>query len=176
MSRFAPKKVRNHRINGEIVFETLRLVGDGEPRIISLEDALKLSESMVKDLILINENQNPPIVKIEDYNKFLFESEKAEKERKKNSQKSDLKEIQLSCEIQDNDLRTKSRKAIEFIGDGDKVKVTIQLKGRQKNTPERGLSVMEKFVDELSEISELEAPIKLDSGKWQMVLKPIKRK
>lgn len=176
MSRFLPRKERKHKLNYEINHQKVRLIGFGEPLVLSLEEALNQAENEGKDLILINENQHPPIVKIESYTKYLFELEKIEKERKKNSQKVELKEIQLSCDIHDHDLQTKSKKGIEFINDGDKVKVTIQLKGRQKNTPERGRMVMEKFLGIMSEISECESPIKLEQGKWSMILKPTKKK
>lgn len=176
MSRFLPRKEKKHKLNQEITHTTVRLIGDEEPRVISLREALNIADAEDKDLILINENQTPPIVKIESYNRFIYETEKIEKERKKNSQKVELKETQLSCDIHDHDIQTKAKKSLEFLTEGNKVKVTIQLKGRQKSTPERGRVVMEKFADLLSEISELESPLKLDQGKWLMILKPLKKK
>ncbi len=168
-----PEKQRKHKINSEVRFPLVRLVGQEEgPKIISSYEASKLAESLELDLILINESQDPPIVKIADYNKFIYELEKAERERKKNTHKVELKEIQLSCDIHDHDLQTKAKKAKEFISENDKVKVVIQLKGRQKSMPERGLEVMEKFIDTLSDCSAPENPPKLDSGRWFMILSP----
>ena len=169
------QKERKHKINSEVRFPQVRLVGTGEPIILSSFEASKLAESEGKDLILINEFQNPPIVKIEEYNKFIYEIEKAEKEKKKNTIKSELKEIQLSCEIAINDLLTKSRKAKEFIDDGDKVRCVIQLRGRQKSKPERGESVMNKFYEMIEDVGQLETPLKLENDKWSMIIKAKKK-
>ena len=161
-----PEIKRKHKINSEIISNEVRLIGRGEPQVIFIKE---------KDLILINDAQNPPIVRIEDYNKFLYETEKAEKEKKRNSQKSQLKEIQLSVNISDHDLETKSKKGREFLKDGDKVKVVISLKGRQKASPERGELVMLKFADSVSEFGVPEALPKLEGGKWLMMIKTKKR-
>lgn len=86
------KKENKHQINNDIKSLEVRLVGYyDEPKVLKTFEAIKLANSDDKDLILINENQNPPIVKIMDYKKFLYDTEKAEKERKKNSVKSVLK-------------------------------------------------------------------------------------
>jgi translation initiation factor IF-3 len=170
-----PEIKRKHKINSEIISNEVRLIGRGEPQVISIKEAIKLSNDEEKDLILINDAQNPPIVRIEDYNKFLYETEKAEKEKKRNSQKSQLKEIQLSVNISDHDLETKSKKGREFLKDGDKVKVVISLKGRQKASPERGELVMLKFADSVSEFGLPEALPKLEGGKWLMMIKTKKK-
>jgi translation initiation factor IF-3 len=169
------QKERKHKINSEVRFHQVRLIGMGEPRILSSYEASKIAESLGKDLILINESQNPPIVRIEDYNKFVYELEKAEKEKKKNTIKSELKEIQLSCEIATNDLLTKSRKAKEFLNDGDKVRCVIQLRGRQKSMPERGESVMNKFYEMIEDVGQFETPLKLENDKWSMIVKAKKK-
>jgi translation initiation factor IF-3 len=170
-----PEIKRKHKINSEIISNEVRLIGRGEPQVISIKEAIKLSNDEEKDLILINDAQNPRIVRIEDYNKFLYETEKAEKEKKRNSQKSQLKEIQLSVNISDHDLETKSKKGREFLKDGDKVKVVISLKGRQKASPERGELVMLKFADSVSEFGLPEALPKLEGGKWLMMIKTKKK-
>jgi translation initiation factor IF-3 len=169
------QKERKHKINSEVRFPQVRLVGTGEPIILSSFEASKLAESEGKDLILINEFQNPPIVRIEDYNKFIYEMEKAEKEKKKNTIKSEIKEIQLSCEIAINDLITKSRKAKEFIEVGDKVRCVMMLKGRQKQMPERGESVMYKFFEMLEDVGQYEDQPKLENGKWSMTIRAKKK-
>lgn len=170
-----PEIRRKHKINSEITSNEVRLIGRGEPQVISISEAMKLANQEEKDLILINDSQNPPIVRVEDYNKFLYETEKAEKEKKKNSVKSQLKEIQLSVNISDHDLETKAKKGREFLKDGDKIKVVMSLKGRQKASPERGELVMLKFADSVSEFGLPEAFPKLESGKWLMMLKAKKK-
>lgn len=172
MKREVKKK---HKINSEVRFPKVRVIGDGEPQIMSSYDAYQIAQSENKDLILINESQETPIVRIEDYNKFIYNIEKAEKEKKKNSLKSVLKEIQLSTEISDHDLNTKARKGKEFLENGDKVKCVIQLKGRQKGNPERGEIVMLKFANSLEEFGIPESLPKLDGGKWLMMIKPKKK-
>ncbi len=166
---------RKHKTNGEVRFDQVRVIGDGEPKLMSSYDAYQIALLEGKDLILINESQTPPIVRIEDYNKFLYHLEKSEKEKKKNAVKSITKEVQLSPEISENDLNTKARKGKEFLEDGDKVKCVMMLKGRQKATPQRGEIVMLKFASILDEFGTPESLPKLEGGKWFMLLKPRKK-
>ena len=169
-------KEKAHKLNSDVRFPQVRVIGEGESVLMSSFDAAKLAESLGKDLILINELQTPPIVKIEDYNKFLYNLEKAEKEKKKNSVKTEVKEIQLSWDIQENDMKTKARKTLELLEIGNKVKCVIQLKNRQNKMPERGELVMLRFAEMVKELSVPEELPKLEGNKWLMVLKPIKKK
>lgn len=174
-----PKKIqkeRKHKLNGEVRFPQVRLVKDGESIIMSSFEASKIAQSEGKDLILINESQNPPIVRIEDYNKFIYDFEKAQKLKQKNQQKIELKEIQLSCEIAINDLQTKARKAKEFLEEGHKVRCALRLKGRQKSMSERGRIVLERFFEILIDVAQHEELPKYDGDKWQMTLKQKKIK
>lgn len=173
--RKRPEIKRRHKINSEISSFEVRIIGRGEPIVMSTKDAQKMAFDEEKDLILINENQNPPIVKIEEYNRFLYELEKSEKEKKRNSNKSVLKEIQLSVNISDHDLETKSKKAREFLKDGDKVKVVISLKGREKANPERGEIVVLKFAQSVEEFGIPESLPKLEGSKWIMMIKTKKK-
>ena len=173
--RKRPEIKRKHKINQELTFPEVRLVGRGEPVVMTTQEAQKIAYSEEKDLILINENQNPPIVRIEDYNKFLYEQEKADKEKKRLANKSQLKEIQLSVNISDHDLETKAKKGREFLKDGDKVKVVISLKGREKANPARGELVMLKFATSVEEFGIPESMPKLESGKWIMMMKTKKK-
>jgi translation initiation factor IF-3 len=173
--RKRPEIKRKHKINSELDFIEVRLVGRGEPFVISTSEAQKIANLEEKDLILINESQNPPIARIEDYNKFLYVLEKTEKEKKKIANKSQLKEIQLSVNISDHDLETKAKKGREFLKDGDKVKVVISLKGRQKANPERGELVMLKFTQLVEEFGIPESMPKLEGGKWLMMMKTKKK-
>ena len=169
-------KTNKHKLNNEVRYPQVRLVGFyDEPTLMSSYEASKLAEENEMDLILINENQDPPIVRIEDYKKFLYDFEKAEREKKKNSVKSITKEIQLSPEISDNDLNTKIKKGIEFLEDNNKIKCVLQLKGRQKATPQRGEVVMLKYASGVDEVGTAESLPKLDGGKWIMMLKPRKK-
>jgi translation initiation factor IF-3 len=165
-----------HKINNNIKHTDVRLVDYyEEPIVIKTKQAQDLADSQGFDLVLINENQTPPIAKIIDYKKFLYDTEKLERERKKNSTKSIIKEIQLSVDIAENDINTKSRKASEFLQRGDKVKCSLNLKGRQKANSERGEIVMLKFFTLVSEFGVLESLPSLQGSKWGMMIKPKKK-
>ena len=167
---------RKHKINDDIKsFEVRLIVTGAAPEVMKTKDALKLADDEGKDLILINENQDPPIAKIEDYGKYLYNIEKMLKEQKKNAVKSELKEIKLSCEISDHDLEIKAKKGKEFLQDGDKVKCVIQLRGRQRGNPDRGQLVMLKFATILEDYGSAENVPKLETNKWLMILKPKKK-
>ena len=163
---------RQHKINTDIKSNQVRLIENGEPQILYTYEAIKLANSDGKDLILISESGDTPIVKIEEYNKFLYNMEKKQKEQKKNSLQSELKEIQLSCDIAENDLNTKAKKALEFLSKGDKVKCLIQLRGRQNAMPERGELVMLKFASLLDALGIPETFPERSGNKWLMTIKP----
>ena len=120
MNRKQPNNKRKHKINDDIKsFEVRLIVTGAAPEVMGTKEALRIADEEGKDLILINENQDPPIAKIEDYGKYLYNIEKMLKEQKKNSIKSELKEIKLSCNISDHDLEIKARKGKEFLLDND---------------------------------------------------------
>jgi translation initiation factor IF-3 len=174
--RKPPVKEKKHKTNGEVRFPEVRVAGEiGQGQIMSSYEASKLAEQHEKDLILISENANPPVVKIEDYGKFLYEIEKREKEGRKNQKKSETKEISLSANIADHDLSVKSKKAIEFLEEGNKVKLSLLLKGRQHNMANQGQVVMLKFATLVDEVGVPEAMPKLEGSKWNMILKPKKK-
>jgi translation initiation factor IF-3 len=127
-----------------------------------------------QDLILINENADPPIVKVEDYHKFIYEQERAEKASKKNAKQNELKEIQLSVEIADHDLQTKANKAAELLGEGAKIRCVLSLKGRQKGRPERGEHTMLRFLEILAGKGVPEYLPKMEGSKWIVIIKPKK--
>jgi len=174
--RKPPVKEKKHKTNGEVRFPQVRVTGEiGQGQIMSSYEASKLAEDNEKDLILISENAIPPVVRIEDYGKFLYELEKKEKESRKNQKKTELKEISLSVTIADHDLGVKSKKALEFLEEGNKVKLTLLLKGRQHNMAQQGQVVMLKFATLVEEIGIPEAMPKLEGSKWNMILKPKKK-
>lgn len=170
-----PQKVKKHRINGEVRFDKVRLISEDTNVVMSSFEASILAKDLGLDLILINENATPPVVKIEEYSKFLFNLEKLEKQNKKNQKLTELKEIQLSTNIADNDIETKAKKTIEFLEKGNKVKVSLLMKGRQKYNPSRGELTMVKFIDSLSEFCDPEYLPKFENSRWISVLKPKKK-
>jgi translation initiation factor IF-3 len=167
------QKQRKHKLNGEVRFPQVRLIGRGEPILLSSREAYLLSVNESKDLILINEDAEPPVVRIDDYNKFIYDQEKGEKERKK--KQLELKEIQLSAVISDHDLMVKSRKAQEFLSEGHKVKCVLLMKGRLNSRPEQAELVMLKFISSLEEHGTPEALPKLDGKKWIATIRSKKK-
>jgi len=169
-------KERKHRINGEVRFDKVRLIDESGSRIMSSQEASILAKNLSLDLILINEKADPPVVKIEDYSKFIYQQEKQEKINKKKQKAAEVKEVQLSPEIGDHDLNTKLSKAVEFLEKGNKVKVVLQLRGRQKAHPDRGQIVSLKFIDLLSEVGDPETLPKYENFRFITLIKPKKNK
>lgn len=168
-------KEKKHRINSEVRFDKVRLIEEDGSRIMSSLDASILAKNLGLDLILINDKSDPPIVRIEEYSKFLYNLEKQEKLNKKKQKASELKEIQLSPDIADNDLSTKSAKAREFLEKGNKVKVLVILKGRQKAHPQRGELTLLKFISSLQEFGDAETFPKYENFRYNVILKPRKK-
>lgn len=169
------KKERKHKINGEFRFAEVRVIGTYNGQIMSSFEASKIAKEEGVDIILINENANPPIVRIEDYGKFLYDSGRKEKEAKKSVHKTQLKEISLSLNITDHDLGIKSKKALEFLENGDKVKLSLLMKGRQMVMKANGEIVMLKFANFVGESGIPEALPKLEGNRWNMIIKPKKK-
>jgi translation initiation factor IF-3 len=170
------KTTRKHKINSEVRFPQVRVIGEGEPRIMNSLDAYREAQSQELDLVLINESANPPVVRIVDYGKFLYEQEKADKERKKNTHKTELKEVQLSVNIAEHDMNTMSNRAIKFLEKGDKVKVVLLVKGRQKAHPERGEITMLNFIQKVQEVGLPETMPRYEGNRWIVMIRPKAKK
>ncbi len=126
------------------------------------------------DLVLISPQADPPVCKVIDYGKFRFERDKREKEAKKKQQIADIKEIQLSLNIDTNDFNTKANHAVKFLEGGDKVKVVARFKGRQMSHPEVGAELLKNFAESCSEAGSIDkAPI-LEGRSMTMFLTPLK--
>lgn len=163
------------RINDEIVgYEKVRLIfksDDGENKsiVISIDEARRRADKFGKDLIEINAKADPPILKIEDYSKYLYELKKQIKNNKKPS--TTLKEIQLSTNIAINDLLVKANKAKKFISDGDKVKVVLTMRGRELSRRDESKKCLYEFIEMLSEVSVPETLPRDEGNKCTVILK-----
>lgn len=162
------------QINEEIRDKELRLIdSDGtQLGVVSIGKALDLASEKNLDLVKIAPQANPVVCKIMDYGKYRFEQAKREKEAKKNQRIMDLKEIRLSLNIDTHDFNTKLKHASRFIGDGNKVKVSIRFRGREMGHPELGFDTMNKFAEQCSEFANVEKPAKLDGRNMLMFLAP----
>ncbi|MBQ7642454.1 MAG: translation initiation factor IF-3, partial [Clostridia bacterium] len=142
------------QINDEIRDREVRLIGkDGSQLgIVSSSEALRLAEEQDLDLVKIAANANPPVCKIMDYGKYRFETLKKQKEAQKNQKIVELKEIRLSMTIDVGDLNVKARQAQKFLTSGNKVKVSIRMRGRQNAHSSLGVDVMNRFFDLVSTV------------------------
>jgi len=119
--------------------------------------AMKLADEAELDLVLISPAANPPVAKITDYGKFKFDALRREKEQKKASRATKLKEVQLSLNIQENEIAFKMKAAKGFLEDGNKVKVAInRIRGRATMNADKGVAVMQKFAADLAEVADIE--------------------
>jgi translation initiation factor IF-3 len=171
--RFAPRKEPEHRINHLIRVPQVRLVGDNvEVGIYSLQDALRLSQEQGLDLVEISPTVDPPVCKIIDYNKFLYDKKKKEKEMKAKSKVSEVKEIRFTPNTDDHDFDFKAKHAIEFLKEGNKVKAYVQFKGRAIQFQDRGQLLLLKFAERLAEIGVLENLPKMEGRRMLAMFAP----
>lgn len=166
-------------INQQIKANEVRLVSlpseytDG---VYPIAEAFKIANHLGLDLIEISNNSVPPVCKIMEFSKFLYDKKKKEKENNKSQKTSQLKEIGLTPDIGDHDLETKARKGKEFLERGDKVKVVLLFKGRAITFKERGELTMLKFADMLKEVGAPEALPKLEGKRMNFILRPLPKK
>lgn len=171
--RFAPRKEAEHRINHFIRVPQVRLVGDNvEVGVYSIQDAMRIAQQQQLDLVEISPNADPPVCKVVDYNKFLYDKKKKEKEMKAKSKSSEIKEIRFTPGTDDHDFDFKAKHAEKFLKDGNKVKAYVQFKGRAIMFKERGELVLLKFAERLAEVGQPEGLPKLEGKRMQMVLAP----
>lgn len=159
-------------INEQIRDKEVRLIGeDGEQLgVMSARDALKLAKEAELDLVKIAPTAKPPVCKIIDYGKYRYEMARKEKEAKKKQKITDVKEIRLSPNIEDNDLNTKVNAARKFIEKGDKVKVTLRFRGREMAHMANSKVILDVFAEKLADIAVVEKPAKLEGRSMQIVL------
>lgn len=137
----------------------VRLVGEGQNEIVGVEDALSRAEDEGLDLVIVSENSDPPVVRIQDYKKLEYERKKS---RQSKTKTSELKEIQLKVNISDHDLMTKMKNIKRFLERGDKVKLMVRLKGRERESPERAQKLIQRVADEMDcKVSKLPGPMNI---------------
>lgn len=164
-------------INEQIDAKEIRVIGaDGEQLgIMSTEQALRMAYNDGLDLVMMTGNSTPPVCKIMNFGKFRFEREKKEKEAKKKQQTVELKEIQLSCRIENHDFETKLKHAHKFLSSGNKVRVVLRFKGREMAHQALGLENMERFRVACEELGTVDKKPVLDGRILSMVISPLKK-
>jgi translation initiation factor IF-3 len=162
------------RVNDEIRVPQVRLIDqDGEMLgVMSAREALIRAYDVGLDLLEISPNAVPPVVKILDYGKYKYEQQKKANEARKRQKVVEIKEIKVRPNIDDHDYDVKMRQMKEFIGEGDKVKVTLRFRGREMAHQDLGLKVLDRIRTELAETTKVESMPRLENRQMIMVLAP----
>jgi len=165
-----------YRINHYIQSREVRVIDDEGKQIgvMLLEKALQQAQEKELDLIEVAPNAKPPVCKIVDFKKFKFLEAKKEQQEKKKAKKVNLKEVKLSPFIADNDFNFRLKRAEEFLKEGNKVKIAVFFKGRQITKKDFGYKLIEKALERLASLSEVDLGTKFVGRKLEVVLKPVK--
>jgi len=177
MDRRFPRKQKEelHQINERIKAPVVRVVGENiTPGIYNIKEALMLAENLELDLVEISPTANPPVCKVIDYKKFLYELKKKQKEIKAKTAKIVVKEIRLGPQTDDHDFNFKLKHAQKFLQEGCKVKVEVFFRGRSIVYKEQGEIIMLKFAQELIEYGKLEKMPLLEGKRMIMIIAPKK--
>mgnify|MGYP000939079957 FL=1 len=169
-----PEKENPNRINHEITAPMVRVVGENvEPNlVIPIRQALAMAEQMELDLIEISPKADPPVCRIADYQKFLYQQKRKAKEIKAKQMKVVVKEIRFGPQTDDHDYNFKLKHAENFLNEGAKVKAYVVFRGRSIVFKEQGEILLLRFATDLEEIAKVEMMPKLDGKKMNMILAP----
>lgn len=166
------------RLNDAITARRVRVIGaDGEAvGIISLDDAKQLAYNADLDLVEISPNADPPVCKVMDYGKHLFEINKKQQLAKKNQKQIQVKEIKFRPGTDEGDYQVKLRSLIKFLNEGDKTKITLRYRGREMAHKEIGMDLLKRIEQDLEELAIVEQFPKLEGRQMVMVMGPKKKK
>lgn len=165
---------RKHSINEEITAREVRVIDAGGEQlgVISIDKALSAAQAREMDLVLIAPQAKPPVCKIIDYGKFIYEQQKREKIQKKAQQNKELKEIRLRAGTDTHDLEFKTRHAREFLENGHKVKATVFFRGREIVHKEIGREILVKFLEILEDVSKIDQDIRSEGRVLSVTIAP----
>ncbi len=191
VSSKVPARKRKVQIYSEVFFiskdqtQINSLIRDKEVRLIDADGTMigvvSAREAQLKanerelDLVKISPNANPPVCKIMDYGKFLYEQNKKEKEAKKKQNIIEVKELRLSAKIEDHDYNFKAKNAMKFLEEGDKVKISIRFRGREIAYSTLGREVLNKFAETVKEFGKVDRPPVMEGRTMSMILSPHKK-
>lgn len=166
-----------YRVNEKIFANNVRVVGDNleEPQVMTRAAALQLAESMGLDLVEISPNADPPVCKVIDHNKFLYQQKRKQKELKAKQSKVVVKEIRFGPQTDEHDYNFKLKHAQNFLGEGAKVKAYVFFKGRSILFKEQGEILLLRFAQDLEEFGKVEQFPKLE-GKRMIIILASKKK
>ncbi|MBO1900990.1 translation initiation factor IF-3 [Leucobacter weissii] len=166
------------RTNDRIRAPKVRLVGPGGEQVgvVPIDKALRLAADADLDLVEVAPNSDPPVAKIMDFGKFKYEADQKAKEARRNQANTVLKEVRFRLKIDTHDYETKTKRAIGFLSQGDKVKAMIQFRGREQSRPELGVRLLQKFSEDIVEFGTVESNPRIDGRNMVMVVAPLKNK
>lgn len=144
--------------------------------IFLIKDALKLAREKELDLVEIAPKAEPPVCKIIDFGKFKYEQQKKDKTQKKNQHVAVLKEIRFHPNTDEHDFEFKTRHAINFLEEGNKVKAVVVFKGRELAYTEQGMELLNKFIERVQDIAKVETPAKMEGKNMSLIVIPLKVK
>ena len=171
--RFRREQQQEHRTNQMIRVPQVRLVGDNiTVGVYPIQDALRIAQEQGLDLVEISPQADPPVCKIIDYNKFLYEKKRKEKEMKAKSKSAEVKEIRFTPGTDEHDFDFKSKHAEAFLKEGNKVKAYVQFKGRAIMFKERGELLLLKFAERLAEVGQPESLPKMEGKRMLIIFAP----
>lgn len=165
-------------INEQINASQVRLIGENGEQlgIVSRDEALSIAEDKGLDLVLMSGGTNPPVCKLLDYGKFKYESLKKDKEIKKAQMIVEIKEVRLSMTIEEHDIAYRVASATKFLQDGNKVKVTLRMKGREQAYVKKAIEVVKEFCSRLNEVGTIDKEPELLGRNIFVVVSPKKTK
>jgi translation initiation factor IF-3 len=171
------QKKNLHQINGEITASEVRLTGaDGQPvGVVTLKDAIHAAEIANLDLVEISPNAEPPVCRVMDYGKYIFEKSKKDKEQRQKNKQIQLKEIKFRPGTDEGDYQVKLRNLNRFIEDGNKVKVTLRFRGREMAHQSLGTKLLNRIKEDLAELTNVESFPSMEGRQMVMVLAPKKK-
>lgn len=176
-SRKNDKEKDSHAINEQIRAREVRLVGDNvENGVYSIDEAMRIADEMECDLIEISPNANPPVCRVLDYQKFLYQQRKRLKEQKAKSTKVVVKEIRFGPQTDDHDYNFKLKHAMEFLKEGAKVKAYVFFRGRSILFKEQGEVLLLRFANDLEEFGKVEQMPVLEGKRMTIMITPKKAK
>ena len=161
-------------INEEIRDAEVRVIDENGTMlgVLPIEEALSIAEERNLDLVNVSPNANPPVCKILDYGKYRYEIQKREKDAKKRQKVTEVKEVRLSTFIEEHDIQVKAKNASKFLQEGNRVKVSLRLRGRERDYANHAIEVMNDFAEMLSDICIVDKKPKFEGRGINMFLSP----
>jgi translation initiation factor IF-3 len=172
-----PENTNRARVNEKIRVPNVRLIDETGQQvgIVSAQEALQRAQQVGLDLVEVSPESKPPVCRIQDYSKYLFEQQKKERAAKSNAHKSDIKEVRLRPGTGQGDLDIKAKHAREFLADGHKVSLLLQFRGREMSHRELGIDMIRKFAAQLSDVAKIEQEPRLEGKRMFAMLTAINK-